>query len=106
MDSNQLQSRFRARSTAKYPLTCQRAFPACTLGAAVEDTTTSSSQPSDTAPSRESTSAQVTFACDAATASPSSSPGTALSTWRGGCWGRRISGALCRVRAIPNRCIR
>jgi len=43
-----------------------KSFPACTLGAACEDTTTSSSQLGDTPPSRESTSAQVTFECDAA----------------------------------------
>ena len=39
-------------------------FPTRTLGAAVEDTTTSSSHSRDTPLSRQSTSAQVTLACD------------------------------------------
>jgi hypothetical protein len=51
--------------TARYLLTCLNSFPrACTLSAIPEDTTTSSSQVTDNAPSHPRASAQATCAGD------------------------------------------
>jgi len=67
-------------STTHYPLACQRAFHACTLGAADEYTPIASSRFTDTAPGRMPASAHVTPQQNLTKVLPKT--GTRESNWR------------------------